>query len=1258
MNRNLSSSRSAGVVPPSGGPPVPPRARPARSAGVALVITLIMLSIITVIAITILAIARRDRANATQAFNLTDARLAAEAGLDRGKGEIVAQIITSKTLMGYDLTVSRSLSNLLDQLLIDPRVPVFLPTNQMFPDEWIEGRFFLDANRDGRFQPTFLGLPGDPQWIGLLNKPDQPHGPNNRFHGRFSFYVVPSGKTLDVNFIHNMASSQPSQFGFFRNQGFGPWEINLAAFLADLHPPVWGGQHYFYDSFPLPTTDGFSFQDARSILAWRYASNSPIFLPTIGQLFGPPALSAFTTDLIDGYAHGPGAMGGLFPTADPETLVMANAFPWTGADSVQHFFTPSELFDPAKTSVNFTNRLRTATTTDPYLYYRMLAQLGTDSAPAGEGKLHLNYANQPVDQATLARINAVAPWSARPILSTNLSATNFVPWSVKDASDAPFLSMQFFTNVAQRLFQEQYRQFNPGWNPNPALSVTNIPSMVCIPVATPDLVSTRLYSPALHRLLQQAANIYDATRDDIFPSVFRPRIELVALRNVFTNDNVVTNLYCITGFTNDNRRATLNAWLTDHKQFGIPLVIGAKKGFPNFNEFTLRTDFQVTRKLEFVRLTTNSLPFQTNEMYLIGISNLFAAEAWNSYLTPYPRELSMEVSDEASVQITNAAGLKLNLPMTFAGSYTNLAANFWKGREFKLPLYQQTNLVPTCRYLFKNLSFETVGTNYYFTETQDQIGFPVPDWQFSLSNKFQYVLTDVANDKIVDFVISSEFNTTVNLDAVLMDYHPLPNSTESPTVAALWDTNRSGGTLVAYPTMGVLKQIEVSMDPDTPKTLWDSYVNETARGMDKEKSVMSFRAFLGEGVYGPFATNLANSTVLRMQAPFCPTRKLIQTTTWQANDPLVHYHIGDLMIFPTNSIFEPVVPPAGPIPTNMSLATVGAMNRRYEPWGGNPQLSDPLHPTGTEYDGSIKDPGVRYSDDWDFPASKYPGVGWLGRVHRGTPWQTVFFKPVVASEQAWQKLSADYLWYPLVGNQFFRNVRAHPTNDWRLADLFTTATDDNASRGLLSVNQTNLAAWSAILSGVVLLKNGLSDEQVLSVSKQTNTAIQLDPLLVKPASIDTNVPPALVRLLDAIMAYRQSLPLRDPNHPNAFESLAEFLQVPELTIASPWLNTASNPQLWFGLNDSAYERIPQQILSLLKAGDSRFVVYAYGQALKPADGSILTSDTLINGKNVAARTCTNYQVTAEVGVRAVIRVEGTAANPQTVIESFNVLPPE
>jgi hypothetical protein len=89
-----------------------------------------------------------------------------------------------------------------------------------------------------------------------------------------------------------------------------------------------------------------------------------------------------------------------------------------------------------------------------------------------------------------------------------------------------------------------------------------------------------------------------------------------------------------------------------------------------------------------------------------------------------------------------------------------------------------------------------------------------------------------------------------------------------------------------------------------------------------------------------------------------------------------------------------------------------------------------------------------------------------------------------------------------------------------------------------------------------------------------------------------------------------------------------------------------------------YERIPQQIMSLLRLGQTRFVIYSYGQTLRPAPNSIVTSSGQFFGL------CTNYQITAEVATRAVVRVDNaptplnTNATPHIVIESFNILPPD
>jgi hypothetical protein len=126
-----------------------------------------------------------------------------------------------------------------------------------------------------------------------------------------------------------------------------------------------------------------------------------------------------------------------------------------------------------------------------------------------------------------------------------------------------------------------------------------------------------------------------------------------------------------------------------------------------------------------------------------------------------------------------------------------------------------------------------------------------------------------------------------------------------------------------------------------------------------------------------------------------------------------------------------------------------------------------------------------------------------------------------------------------------------------------------------------------------------------------------------------------------------------------FTSMGQILSVPQLTVNSPYLDTSSgNAAL---LTDEAYERIPQQIMSLLRLGTPRYVIFAYGQSLKPADHSIVQSGQFFG-------MCTNYQITGEVATRTVVRFDnllvpgapnGTVFSvPHAVTDSFNVLGPE
>jgi hypothetical protein len=401
------------------------------------------------------------------------------------------------------------------------------------------------------------------------------------------------------------------------------------------------------------------------------------------------------------------------------------------------------------------------------------------------------------------------------------------------------------------------------------------------------------------------------------------------------------------------------------------------------------------------------------------------------------------------------------------------------------------------------------------------------------------------------------------------------------------------------------------------------------------------------------------------QAPYATAGLISAISSWEVDDPLVHYTRRDL---------EPALryTPAGlsgnavpPLTSSSSSAALGTNNQQtYKPWGGKngttPEIvrrytvQDPLdlNPLANSWAYRVHQFQER-SDLWEFPTNKFPNIGWLGRVHRGTPWQTIYLKSEVASAAEWLKPNGP-------GN----SIDTHPTNDWRLVDVFTVAQHPNATRGRLSINQTNLAAWSAVFSGISVTKLD-GDSQAYS----------LYPEVIQPASLDTNQVAAVAKIVDGINRVRD---LR--GGPRQFTRLSDILAVPELSTSSPFLvppivSTSANSDKhseYSVLRDSDYERIPQQILSLLKVGEPRFVVYAYGQSLKPAPNSIVTSGPQFG-------LCQNYQITGEVAYRAVVRVEPERDEagapiwdpnhrdrfgnmdfhpPRAVIESFNVLPPE
>ncbi len=222
------------------------------------------------------------------------------------------------------------------------------------------------------------------------------------------------------------------------------------------------------------------------------------------------------------------------------------------------------------------------------------------------------------------------------------------------------------------------------------------------------------------------------------------------------------------------------------------------------------------------------------------------------------------------------------------------------------------------------------------------------------------------------------------------------------------------------------------------------------------------------------------------QVPYTPTVIVSDYTAWQVNDPLVHYLASDLTFngMEKNGMQTGLQLSYNGIGYKPQYPSFNVVNDRYQPWSlqyvNNLPTVGPGAIVPTAFALAVKDPLVWSSDYWGFPTNLYPTIGWIGRVHRGTPWQTVYLKAhdvlhVLDRYPNGDIGSGTNTWVAWTSDQnAYDAANSAPVQDRLLFDLFTSRPNDNAVRGTLSVNQTNLAAWSAVLSGMVVLTNTTS----------------------------------------------------------------------------------------------------------------------------------------------------------------------------------------
>jgi len=1318
--------------------------------GVALVITLILLSVTLVMALAFLAISSHERGSVSTQTDTATTRLAADAGLAAAEAQIAANVLSATNPYSFGLLVSTNYINYngfqtgvanptnvnydyrsdnqpftlndrlqnLENLLISPRPPVFIP-NPTNPASSLDFRYYLDLNRNGRFDTngvignidnnghwlgTFSFQDGDPEWIGVLERPDQPYGPNNPFIARYAFIALPVGNSLDLNAIHDQTLNSSlllTQDGYFRNQGVGSWEINLAAFLADLNSDEWdnnssGGIYQYGRTNLLNFNTGAAFNDAFSLLTNRYAGNYNTLLPVGGPLPGlftnsnifPP----FQND-IDAYSDGPLQT----TTAGINTSGQTVTWPWAGADNTNHYFKPEELFNTSETA-SFGIHLQdaaintfggtTPSTYDRYTFYRMLSQIGTDTTPES-GKMNLNYDN-------LVQGN---------FFSGAVSETNFIAWT----------PLAFFTNAADRMlraYTTQWFQSNPSnflqtyygingysyshWDTSGTYTITNDPSglgLTNVPLfgmtnqipsfgingipVWMGFSSQFVYQPAVQRVLQLAANIYDATVTNYYPSVFRP-LFTTYVGNNFSNVLITgyTNVVPMSFPTNDPQlylpvdAASVMGVNIATNVYGVPWIIGAKKGFPNFNAFTMENVFSITRKLQVTRPNTNETFLSNPQDYTIsqqltlGITNFFGVEFWNSYHADYTHAQPMEIfaTIANTMVLTNDEGVYYTIPSPQITGVMTI--NDWPGygngtipqtSSFQVPLAQYEPALPATNYTFiPAVPFGLPSSALFVTNTPKPLS---PRWGLQITNRLRVIMLESsAADGLLHVIDYAQFNgpdSSHDLTADIQYWYDTQTA-HNPEYDSQWDSTTNSDGIPA----GIDNQIGVSkgdyFDDNIYKTYWGS--------QDKEQVIDQLDGFLVFFGYDPLPGGDAQqdqyvalgATSTQQQAPYTPTAVVAYITKWEVNDPLVHYLASDLTDLNQSSgatkVFEPL--------------TFGVLNDRYMPWQGDPQHYPPLAGDNSFnavnlYNRTIKDPLVDSSDNWDFPTNKFPTAGWLGRVHRGTPWQTVYLKSSdVPSNPILITIGTNSVYLPtwayLNGNlNTFDATNTAPVQDRLLFDLFTTAFNDNATRGTLSVNQSadqydpvanpaaGLAGWSALFSGIVVPTNRAGGYVVVQPAGPAGVNSFL-------GQIVTNINGARANFtnVDGLVG--------------AFEHQGDILSAPQLTEQSPFLAgfDATN-----AISDEMYEWLPQQTMSLLRVGTPRYVIYSIGQALKPAPNGIYLGTSPAGTFGMV----TNYQVVSEMSTRTVMRLDTVRTNangtvtvtpPRAVIESFNILPPD
>jgi len=752
----------------------------------------------------------------------------------------------------------------------------------------------------------------------------------------------------------------------------------------------------------------------------------------------------------------------------------------------------------------------------------------------------------------------------------------------------------FFTNVADRVIRaetanwcaENYSSYTNtfGGTVTNAFGVANLPVYIN---------GSFVYAPSVQRLLQVTANTFEAMSTNPYPAVYRPTFYLDPVTtNVFINgyqlvpsvsgitDPVLATPVDISAITSGNVSVS-----SDLNIYGVPWIIGARKGFPAFNELYALSVAQVSRYVQVNRGSLNNYNranYTTNQLFVMSISNSVGVSLWNSYDSNYvgSGNLTVYVHDQLQTGLTNAS----NAGMLVTDFNFLAIVPYWSGSAWSVPnaaapppylgSFFYTNwteaFLPLAAYQYPSGLFVPISQlppPPSAWQSNVTVNYPFPQFGLTTTNWMQAVILDGSN--LIDYVQFSGPSRTRNLTAELAD----PNYLSSQP-AYMWSTN----TLPANNPNGInpyglvnqmqLSRGALSLAYAPLGGTWSTA--PVAPGADSSPAAQ--QAYFG-GFFTPnwqFLGLTYVNTNLSQIAPYTPTRTMYAYTLWQANDPLVHYLASDLNVASTSGTslqHSDLYPPTFNI-TGLALNQLGL---HYQPWGLSHLMAEFAFTDTNAYNLAYKDPLVFGSDYWNFPANQTWNPNWLGQIHRGTPWQSVYLKSA-------NIISETNIFSPSIGlntweiwSGFTSSMEAQlgcPIDDWYVCSLLCAILNTNPATVYFNVNNTNPAAWTVPFDGLFVVTNLAAAETTTELSSNS---------------------PSVAALASAILAARAGAP------GGTFTDVGEVFSTPALSIQSPFLNWSDPVQQRTGITDAAYEALPAQLLGQLGLASLGTLVFTNGQ---------------------------------------------------------------